>query len=77
MCHRSLLFLGTNNIGEDGAIAIAGALKDVPSLTSLNLQLNSISNDGAIAIAGALKDVPSLTTLFLGTTASVKTVQSQ
>jgi hypothetical protein len=49
------LYLSGNNIGDEGAIAIAEALKVNAVLTELNLQLNSIGHDGAKAIAEALK----------------------
>jgi len=45
-----------NRIGNDGAIALADALKSGKSvLTSLNLKDNNIRNEGAAAIAEALK----------------------
>ena len=57
--------LSYNNIGDDGAIEIAGALQHVTSLTTLDLRLNSIGRDGAIAIANAFGNVRSLTRLDL------------
>ena len=53
------------NIGDDGAKAIADALKVSPVLTSLELRSNSIGDDGAKAIAEALKVNPVLTELNL------------
>eukprot|EP00325_Prymnesiales_sp_UTEX-LB-985_P018082 CAMPEP_0174754326 /NCGR_PEP_ID=MMETSP1094-20130205/105680_1 /TAXON_ID=156173 /ORGANISM="Chrysochromulina brevifilum, Strain UTEX LB 985" /LENGTH=473 /DNA_ID=CAMNT_0015960191 /DNA_START=36 /DNA_END=1457 /DNA_ORIENTATION=- len=50
------LNLEANNIRNEGAIAIAEALKSGSAvLTSLNLFDNEIGNDGAIALADALK----------------------
>ena len=57
--------LWRNNIGDDGAKAIAEALKVNPVLTSLDLRKNSICVDGAKAIAEALKVNPVLTELNL------------
>ena len=47
--------LSHDNIGDDGAKAIAEALKVNAVLTSVDLRLNSIGDDGAKAIAEALK----------------------
>ena len=44
-----------NNIGDQGAIAIAEALKFNAGLKFLGLNNNNISDTGAIAIADALK----------------------
>ena len=44
------LGLETNHIDKDGAIAIAGALKDVPSLGYLNLGGNDIRGAGERAL---------------------------
>ena len=49
------LWLGYNNIGVDGAKAIAEALKVNAVLTELCLDWNNIGAVGAIAIAEALK----------------------
>jgi hypothetical protein len=55
-----------NSISDDGAKAIAEALKVNPVLTNLNLSFNSnIGDDGAKAIAEALKVNPVLTELNL------------
>jgi hypothetical protein len=59
------LDLRDNSIADDGAMAIAEALKDNTVLTTLNLSENSIGDDGAKAIAEALKDNAVLTTLDL------------
>jgi hypothetical protein len=47
--------LGRNHIGDEGAKAIAEALKVNPVLTSLDLRANIIGVDGAKAIAEVLK----------------------
>jgi hypothetical protein len=49
------LFLGINSIGDEGAIAIAEALKVNAVVTTLGLYNNNIGPEGAIAIAEALK----------------------
>ncbi len=54
------------SIGENGAIALAGALRYVPSLSKIDLRYNYIGEKGAIEIARALKHVPSLSYLNLG-----------
>ncbi len=45
---------------KKGATAIAGSVKDVSQLRTLNLLFNRIGDEGAKAIAGSLKDVPQL-----------------
>jgi hypothetical protein len=60
------LDLDLNGIGDAGATAIAGSLKDVPQLQTLDLRYNGICAAGATAIAGSLKDVPQLQTLNIG-----------
>ena len=57
--------LSDNDIGNDGAKAIADALKDIHSLEKLDLSRNKIGDDGAKAIADALKDNHTLKSLFL------------
>ena len=57
--------LWRNNIGDDGAKAIAEALKVNPVLTFLNLRWNDIGDNGARAIAEALKVNAVLTKLNL------------
>ncbi|KAL0238607.1 hypothetical protein GEMRC1_013080 [Eukaryota sp. GEM-RC1] len=44
-----------NSIGNEGAIALAEALKVNSTVTRINLEFNSIGNEGAIALAEALK----------------------
>ena len=57
------LSLWNNEIGDDGARAIAECLKVNSSLTELNLYINEIGDDGARAIAECLKVNSSLTSL--------------
>ncbi len=60
------LGLGGNNIGDEGAIAIAEALKVTAVLTKLDLSgRNFIGDDGAKVIAEALKVNAVLTELDL------------
>ncbi len=59
------LWLSNNNIGLEGAIAIAEALKVNAVVTTLSLGSNNIGVEGAIAIAKALKVTAVLTTLRL------------
>ena len=62
------LGLGNNKIGDQGATAIAKALKSGTAvLTNLRLDNNSIGANGAKAIAEALKVNPVLTSLDLRT----------
>ena len=56
------LDLTGNDIGDDGAKAIAEALKVNPVLTTLDLHNNLIGAEGAKAIAEALKVNPLLKT---------------
>ena len=60
------LRLGSNPIGNNGAKAIAEALKVNTVLTQLWLNDNKIGDNGAKAIAEALKVNTVLTTLYLG-----------
>ena len=63
---RNLELYG-NNIGDEGAKAIADALKSGTAvLTKLSLYGNYISDDGVKAIAEALKANAALTTLHVG-----------
>jgi len=59
------LALGGNSIGDEGAKAIAEALKVNAVVTTLALGNNNIGNDGAKAIAEALKVNVVLTKLVL------------
>ena len=60
------LNLGFNNIGDQGAQAIAEILANNTTLTSLNLRSNNIDDQGAQAIAKALANNTTLTSLNLG-----------
>ena len=55
-----------NDIGKDGAVAVAKALEVNASLTSIDLSRNVLQNDGAVAVANALRVNRSIKTLDLG-----------
>ena len=57
----------SNNIGSDGAIALAKILQFNSTLEELNISTAGISDDGARAIAQALQHNSTLTTLTLST----------
>jgi len=59
------LGLGRNNIGDDGAKALASSLEVNGALTNLDLYNNQIGDQGATAIAEAMKVNGALTELFL------------
>ena len=71
----SILLLDSNQIGDEGAKALAPALKELKSLTALNLRndlfsillldYNKIGDEGAKALAPALKELKSFTSLDL------------
>jgi Ran GTPase-activating protein (RanGAP) involved in mRNA processing and transport len=44
-----------SSIDDDGAIAVADALKMNTSVTKINLSWNKFSDEGATALAGALR----------------------
>ena len=48
--------LQVNSIGDDGAKAIAEALKVNPVLTKLNLKYNNLGDAGEKAVREAVKD---------------------
>ena len=54
-----------NNIGSDGAVALAEGLKYCTYLQTLDLSYNSIGSDGAVALAEGLKYCTYLQTLDL------------
>ena len=54
------LDLSENDIGPDGAAAIAPTLKSMKALTTLNLRSNSIGVEGAQAISDAIKLIPKM-----------------
>jgi Ran GTPase-activating protein (RanGAP) involved in mRNA processing and transport len=58
------LYLGQNNIGIEGATALASALK-LNTLVNLDLSFNSIGDEGVVALADALKCNTTLTELRL------------
>jgi len=49
------LVLVDSNIGDDGAAALASALRVNEVLTKLDLSVNYISDEGAMALASALR----------------------
>ncbi|KAL0238378.1 hypothetical protein GEMRC1_012851 [Eukaryota sp. GEM-RC1] len=53
------------HIGNDGAIALADALKVNSTVTKINLECNSIGTEGAIALADALKVNSTVTKISL------------
>ena len=59
------LYLGCNDIGDEGAKAIAAAVAASGSLTHLELYGNSIGDEGAKALAAAVAASGSLTFLEL------------
>jgi hypothetical protein len=59
------LYMNNNNIGSDGAKALAGALYNLTSLHDLYLNNNNIGDDGAKALAGALQNNTSQTYFYL------------
>jgi len=61
------LNLGSNDIGNEGALVVAEALRSMPhsQLQTLNLHNNSIGNEGAMALAEALRFAQKLQTLDL------------
>ena len=48
--------MSNNNIGSNGAKAIAEALKVNPVLTKLNLEVNNLGEAGEKAVRDAVKD---------------------
>ncbi|KAL0238188.1 hypothetical protein GEMRC1_012661 [Eukaryota sp. GEM-RC1] len=61
----STIYLDNNSIGNEGAIAIAEALKVNSSVSTINLYNNSIGPEGAIAIAESLKVNSSVSEIYL------------
>ena len=55
----------SNHIGDEVAVALADALKENNSLTSINLERNHIGDEGAVALADVLKENSSLASLDL------------
>ena len=50
----TILNLGYNNIGNEGAVALGRALESNNTLQELWLENNNIGNDGAVAIIGGI-----------------------
>ena len=66
-CPRPIaLDIADNNIGDEGAIALAAALKDNSTLTSLDVAGNDIRVSGVAEFAAALTTNLALTSLALG-----------
>ena len=61
-----VLELWGNNIGDEGAKALAGAIGASGSLATLDIGYNNIGDAGAKELAGAIGASGSLATLFLG-----------
>eukprot|EP01114_Cavostelium_apophysatum_P016456 TRINITY_DN4686_c0_g1_i1.p1 TRINITY_DN4686_c0_g1~~TRINITY_DN4686_c0_g1_i1.p1 ORF type:complete len:285 (-),score=107.29 TRINITY_DN4686_c0_g1_i1:16-870(-) len=59
------IYVGGNNLGDEGAAIFAQILKSHRALESVHLELNLIADSGARAIAAVLKELPSLATLDL------------
>ena len=57
------LDIGSNQFGDEGATALAEAVKINTTLTTLNISGNNIRNDGAIVLAAVLKENNTLTKL--------------
>ena len=60
--------LSANGLGHEGAEALAHALRDSTSMTSINLSDNNLTDNGRnmtgiLAIASAIRDSPSMTSL--------------
>ena len=59
-------YFGRNEIGDEGATTLAGALQNNTTLTELDLGGNEIGDEGTIAIVEALKNNIVLTGLYFG-----------
>ena len=59
------LYIGSCNIGDEGAIALAKALEDNETLLKLEIHCNSIGDEGAKALSEMLKVNTTLKTLNL------------
>lgn len=53
-CSIIELNMDNNHLGDDGVIALAGALKENNTLTAISVDQNAITNVGCEALAGAL-----------------------
>jgi len=61
----SKLYLGGNQIGDEGARMLAGVLPQCPVLSELYLDVNQIGHEGAGMLAGVLPQCPALSYLHL------------
>jgi hypothetical protein len=59
------MWLGRNNLGDEGAAAIADGLRGKNKITHIQLDRNNIGDDGAKAIAAALPEARHLSRLWL------------
>ena len=59
------LYLGSNGITSDTAVAMAVALRAGGALSVLSLRYNSLQDEGAKALAAALPNISGLQHLFL------------
>ena len=60
-----IIYLYSNSIGNEGAIAISESLKLNHSIININLDDNNIGNEGVIAISEALKHNHTITEIDL------------
>ena len=65
-CIEEMCFHG-NNIGAEGAVALADGLKSCSNLQYLDLSANNISAEGAVALADGLKSCCNLQVMYLST----------
>ena len=65
-CAVEELILRANRLTDEGAIAIAAAIKKNTSLTKLDLSFTSLADAGLVALANALVGNVTLKTLLLG-----------
>lgn len=64
--HLAVLNLSDNTFGEEGASALAEALRNAPALTELNVRDAALGDDGTALVCGTLKtSAPLLKTLDL------------
>ncbi|KAL7462609.1 hypothetical protein ACHAXS_002991 [Conticribra weissflogii] len=64
-CFVKTLDLSRNDLGPDGASALAAALEQNMTVTSIKLNGNSLGDQGAIAISKCLRDNISITSIEL------------
>ena len=63
--HLTVLKLGYNHLGNDGASTLADGIRQHKSLASLDLGFNNIGDPGCTALAKAVSSSPPLRTLYL------------